>query len=62
MPLMLSLKELTTVTAKWNALMLSMIEFGAGLAHGGTNMDAAYIYAKGNTYMLFSVAGAYGVA
>ena len=41
--------------------MLSMMEFGAGLAHGGTNMDAAYIYAMGISYILFSAAVAYVV-
>jgi hypothetical protein len=38
-----------------------MMEFGAGLAHGRTNMDAAYKYAKGIPYISFSVVVAYGV-
>ncbi len=42
--------------------MLSMTEFGAGLAHGGANMDVAYIGFKGIAYILFSDANAYGVA
>ena len=41
--------------------MLSMPEFGAGLANGGTNMDAAYICVKGIAYILLSVAVALGV-
>ena len=39
--------------------MLSMIEFGTGLAHG--NVDAAYICVQGIAYISFSGATTYGV-
>ena len=50
-----------TATAKWNNVMLSMMELGAGLANGGINMDAAYICVKGIAYILLSVAATLGV-
>ena len=42
--------------------MLSMMELGAGLANGGTNMNTAYMHVKGIAYILLSAASALGLA